>query len=58
LVLIGGKSEIASIKDILPNKCVAVGRNTLFNSFFQAKIIVLNRFCGFQVVPLVKDLAP
>jgi hypothetical protein len=42
LVLIGGKSEIASIKDILPNKCVAVGRNTLFN----------------QVVPLVKDLAP
>jgi hypothetical protein len=27
-------------------KCVAVGRNTLFNSFFQAKIIVLNRFCG------------
>jgi hypothetical protein len=29
LVLIGGKSEIASIKDILPNKCVAVGRNTL-----------------------------
>jgi hypothetical protein len=73
---------IASIKGILPNKCVAVGRNTLFNSFFQAKIIVLNRFCGnpksetskmvvknyknliskkflsFQVVPLVKDLAP